>query len=114
MSTPIPITKNLCNTLADTPQSFYTDDGTLNGTIIDSFTASNADSLSGVNASYKAYIVDASGSAINPQIAFKIVVWGEKDLGAGVVNQLIPPGGSLQMEASDINRIYFTVSGRKV
>lgn len=114
MSTPIQLVKNETNSIADTPNRFYLDDGTLNGTIIDSFTASNADSITGVNASYKAYIVDAGGTAINPQISFKIVVWGEKDLGAGVVNQLIPPGGSLHMEASATSRIFFTVSGRKV
>ena len=114
MATPLQMVSNEANSSVDTPERFYLDDGTLSGTIIDAFTASNADSTSGINASYKAYIVDASGDAVNPQISFKIVVWGEKDLGAGVVNQLIPPGGSLHMEASDTNRIYFTVSGRKV
>lgn len=111
MATPIQLVDNQCNSAADTPKIFYTDDGTDNGTIIDSFTASNTGSA---NSSYKAYIVSQGGTVQNPQIPFKIVVWGEKDLGGGVVNQLIPPGGTLQMEARQADRIYFTVSGRKV
>jgi len=43
-----------------------------------------------------------------------VVVWGEIDLGSGIVNQVIPAGGSLRMEASAAGKIYFTVSGKKV
>lgn len=77
---------------------------------IDSFTASNT---SGVNASYKAYIVSPGGSVI-PQIPFKIVVWNNNDLGIGIVNQVIPAGGSLRVECSALNSIYFTVTGREL
>ena len=111
MSTPIQIVDNQTNATADTPDKVYTSPVLPStGTVIDSFTAANTSS---VNASYKAYIVNSSGLPVNPQRPFKIVVWGEIDLGSGLVGQVIPPGGSLQVEASAINSIYFTVSGRQ-
>jgi len=114
MSTPTVLVSNQTNTLVDTPEKFYTDDGNANGTRIDAFNAANPDTINGVTASYKAYIVDAGGNPVNPQKPFQFVVWGEIDLGLGLVNQLIPSGGSLQMESSATGRIYFTVSGTKV
>ena len=111
MATPVQIVNNQTNNLVDTPQTVYTAPvSPSTGTTIDSFTASNT---SAVNASYKAYIVSASGTAINPQKPFQIVVFGEIDLGSGIVGQAIPPGGSLRVEASAINSIYFTVTGRE-
>lgn len=77
-------------------------------TAIESFTASN---VSAVNASYKAYIVSPSEN-IQPQIPFKVVVWGENDLGIGIVNQVVPKGGTLRIETSAVNSIFFTVTGR--
>ena len=111
MATPIQLVGNLANSTADTIQTLYSDDGTGNGTIIDSFTASNS---STVNRSYKAYITNSSGTIENPQQPFKVVVWGDLDLGVGLLNQLIPPGGKLSMETSAANAIYFTASGKKV
>lgn len=111
MATPRNIVENEANTVADTPEVFYTDDGTDNGTTIDAFTASNSGSSNG---SYKAYIVGLGDSPVNPIIPFEIVTFGENELGVGIVNQLIPPGGTLQMESSAIDKIFFTVSGRKV
>jgi hypothetical protein len=78
--------------------------------VIESFTAANN---STVNASYKAYIVSANG-IIQPQRPFKVVVWGESDLGIGIVNQVIPSGGSLRFESSALNAIFFTVTAREV
>lgn len=103
----IQLSDNFVNTAIDTVQSIYT---ALESTAIDSFTAANTSS---VNASYKAYIVTAAGVEV-PQIPFKVVVWGENDLGIGIVNQVIPPGGSLKVESSALNSIYFTVSGRTI
>ena len=77
---------------------------------IDSFTVANN---SNVNASYKAYIKSSTG-ILSPQVPFKVVVWGENDLGIGIVNQVIPAGGSLQVESSALDSLYFTVSGREV
>jgi hypothetical protein len=103
------IVDNFVNTIADTVQSVFTAPTSKN-VIIESFTAANN---SAVNASYKAYITSTTG-AERPQRPFKVVVWGELDLGIGIVNQVIPAGGSLKVESSAINSIYFTVTGREV
>ena len=100
------LSDNFINTVVDTPEVAFT--AGENSVIIDAFTATNN---STVNASYKAYIKTASGS-LQPQIPFTIVVWGENDLGIGIVNQTIPPGAQLMVEASALDSIYFTVSGR--
>ena len=102
------ILSNAVNTTIDTPEILFTA-GT-KGVIIESFTAANN---AGVNASYKAYIVEQDGTQ-QPQIPFKIVVWGENDLGIGVVNQIIPAFGTLKLESSSLNSIYFTATGREI
>ena len=99
---------NFSNTIADTIQS-ATSVSTKN-IVIEAFTAVNNSS---VNASYKAYIVTSSG-VVKPIRPFKVVVWGELDLGVGIANQVIPAGGTLRVESSAIDSIYFTVSGREV
>lgn len=101
------ILSNAVNTVANTVQTLFTA-GT-SPVVIDSFTAANN---STVNASYKAYIV--STGTEQPQIPFKIVTWGENDLGIGLVNQVIPAGGQLKFEVSAIDSIYFTATGRTV
>lgn len=103
------IIDNFSNSIADTIQSPYAAPATKN-VVIESFTAANN---SGVNASYKAYIVSTLEKEF-PQRPFKVVVWGEIDLGIGIVNQIIPAGGSLRLESSAIDSIYFTVTGREV
>ncbi len=102
------LANNFVNSAVDTAQAIVSP---TKDTVIDSFTVSNT---SGVNASYKAYIIQDGQSATNPQIPFKIVVWGENDLGIGVVNQVIPANGSLLVESSALNSLYFTVSGREL
>lgn len=103
------IVDNFLNTIVDTVQVAYSAPLDKN-VVIESFTAANN---SGVNASYKAYIVSTLG-AEQPQIPFKVVVWGENDLGIGIVNQIIPAGGSLKVECSALASIYFTVTGREI
>lgn len=103
------IVDNFSNTIADTKQSPYQAPAAKN-VIIEALTAANN---SGVNASYKAYIVSSLGIE-QPQRPFKVVVWGEVDLGIGIVNQIIPAGGTLKFESSAIDSIYFTVTGREV
>ena len=103
------IVDNFSNTIADTVQTIFTAPTDKN-VVIESFTAANN---SGVNASYKAYIVSILEKEF-PQRPFKIGVWGEIDLGIGLVNQIIPAGGSLRLETSAIDSIYFTVTGREV
>ena len=72
------ILSNAVNTVANTRQVLFTA-GT-SPVVIDSFTAANT---SGVNASYKAYII--STSTVQPQIPFEIVVWGKNKPGIGIV-----------------------------
>jgi len=98
------------NTLADTPQSIYTSPPNGNGTIINAFTAANNSTS---NKSYKAYIVGKEGVAENPQLPFRIVIWADIDLGTGIDGQTIPPGGSLYVECSAANSVYFTLSGKQ-
>lgn len=107
--TTLQIASNYSNNIADTVQTVYTAP-TTSATVIESFTAANN---SGVNASYKAYIVSSDGIE-QPLRPFKVVVWGEIDLGIGIVNQAIPAGGSLKVESSVVDSIYFTVTGREV
>ncbi len=103
------IVDNFVNTTADTIQVAYTAPSDKN-LVVESVSASNTSS---VNASYSAYIV-SNGGTEQPQIPFKIVVWGEVDLGIGLVGQVIPASGELRIESSAINSIYFTVTGREV
>ena len=98
------------NTIDDTPQSIYTSPATGNGTIINAVTVANNSTS---NKSYKAYIVSAGETAINPQRPFRIVIWADIDLATGIEGQTIPPGGSLQVEANAANAVYFTVSGKE-
>lgn len=98
---------NFLNTFVDTAQVAGSIN-TVSDIAIDSFTVANN---SVVNASYKAYIKSSTG-ILTPIIPFKVVVWGENDLGIGIVNQVIPKGGSLQVESSALDSLYFTVTGR--
>jgi hypothetical protein len=98
---------NFTNTIADTQQVVYTSPSTGSGTRIDSFTATNNGT---VNSSYIAYVNNGISAEV-PIIPFKVIVWGDSDLGIGLVNQTLPPGASLKVESSSINEIYFTVSG---
>ena len=98
------------NSVADTPEVIYTSPPSGNGTVITAVTVANN---SASNKNYKAYIVDAGESAINPQTPFRIVIWADIDAGTGIDGQTIPPGGSLYVEANAANSVYFTVSGKE-
>lgn len=102
------LANNFVNTVIDGPEKVFE---ASKDTLITSFTASNN---SNVNASFKAYITSLNEEPKNPQIPMKIIVWGENDLGIGIVNQVIPAGGSLYVESSALGSIYFTVSGREI
>tara|TARA_R110000751_G_scaffold307641_1_gene430355 strand:- start:35 stop:367 length:333 start_codon:yes stop_codon:yes gene_type:complete len=99
---------NAKNTLVDSVESFYTSIISGSGTRINAFTASNAVSSS---VDYKAYIYDSSGSVQNAVIPQATVVRDKFDLGPSIVGQLIPPGGSLRMESSQVGGILFYVTG---
>ena len=102
------IATNFVVTAPDAIQAVYTAPADKSVVVV-SFTAANT---SAVNASYKAYIVSTTG-VVQPQIPFKVVIWGESDLGIGLVSQAIPPGGQLRVESSAVDAIYFTVTGRQ-
>lgn len=102
------LSDNFVNNAIDIAEPAFTA-GT-RGIVIEAFTAANN---SIVNASYKAYIKTSAGS-LKPLRPFKIVVWGESDIGIGVVNQVIPAGAQLMVECSALDSIYFTVTGREV
>ena len=100
---------NFLNTIVDTVQIAFSAPSDKD-VVIDAFTVTNN---SVVNARYTAYVKSAAG-VLAPIIPFKIVVWGENDLGIGIVNQVIPAGGSLQVESSALTSLYFTASGREL
>ena len=110
MATSKQITSKAVNTAADTPQEIYESPDKSGGTIITAFTATNTVD---VNRYYRAYITPKGDDIDNPQIKYRIVVWGEMDLGAGIDGQVIPPGGKLYVESSAPDSIYFTLSGRE-
>lgn len=103
------IVDNFSNTVIDTVEIAYTAPSGSN-VAIESFTCANTSS---VNASYSAHIV-SSGGSVTPQIQDNIVVWGENDLGIGIVGQVIPAGGTLRFESSATASLYFTVTGRAI
>jgi len=76
------------------------------GTVITAFSASN-DELG--SASFKAYIYDSSGVELPPVIPQTIVTGYRVSLGAPLLGQLIPPGGSLRIESS--GPLAFRVTG---
>jgi hypothetical protein len=109
MASIIQLFNDQSNTVADTPEKFYTAAAGGEGVRIDALTASNNSTS---NKSYKAYIsINTPTSPLKP---FQIVVWGEIDLGSGVVNQVIPAGYSLWLESSEASSIFFTASGRSI
>jgi hypothetical protein len=99
------------NTLVDTIQEFYKSPPADGGTLITAFTASNN---TGANASYKAYIFDATGTTLPAVVPLTIVVRNKDSLGSAIVNQFIPPGGTLRMESSRATSIVFRVSGKEI
>lgn len=100
---------------ADTITALFTSPSTGGGTIITAFTVAN-NSLS--SASYKLYIVapndvidlvDIEGSAISPM---KIVVKDRFDSAPGIVNQVVPSGGTIRAENSTGDALNFYATGR--
>ena len=82
MATSMMLVNKGVNTLVDTPESIYKSPSSGNGTIITSVTVANNSTS---NKSYKAYIVSAGESAINPQTPFRVVVWADIDLATGTI-----------------------------
>jgi hypothetical protein len=91
------------NAASDTIEKMYTSP---TGTRITAFVAANSGSAS---ASYKAYLYDSTETALPAVIPMTIVVKDKSSLGAPLIGQLIPPGGSLRIESS--GPLTFRVTG---
>jgi len=105
---------NVANQLIDTIEKFYDSPSANNGgqgTRITKFSAPN-DTTSSID--YKAYIFNSAGEVQKAVIPQTTVVRDRVDLGASIVGHLIPPGGSLRMEASVIGGIQFYVTGNEL
>ena len=105
------LVNSVSSSLANTIQSFYTSPATGGGTIISAFTATNN---TGANASYKAYIFDATGTLKGAVLPLKVVIRNRFDPGNAIVNQVIPQGGTLRMETNIVGAIDFRVTGNEL
>lgn len=99
------------NSVANTVQPFYNAPADGAGTIITAFTATNN---TGANASYKAYIFGPSQSGLGAVTPLKVVIRNRFDPGNAIVNQVIPAGGTLEMETNIIGAIDFRVTGNEL
>lgn len=104
----VAIVQNKQSTVPDTVESFYASPVQGTGTVISAFTASNDTTSS---KTYKAYIYDSFGAVVSAVIPQTIVVRDRADSGPSIVNQTIPPGGTLRMESSSAGGLSFYVTG---
>ena len=111
MPSDITLVQGQQNTVANTIETFFTSPAGEGGTVITAFTASNNTAS---NKTYKAYIFTAAGDNEGAIIPVKIVKRKRFDVGASIVNQIIPAGGTLRMESSEADSIIFTVSGKNL
>ena len=105
---------NVANQFVDTVEIFYTSPSANiggQGTRITKFSAPN-DTTSSID--YKAYIFNSAQTVQKAVIPQTTVVRDRVDLGASIVGHLIPPGGSLRMEASVADGIEFYVTGNEL
>ena len=102
---------NLKISAVDTITTAYTSPASGQGTIITAFTASNDGGPASV--SYKGYIYDQGGSLVSAVIPMTIVVKDRFHSGPSVVNQVIPPGGTLRLENSTSDGLNFYATGRE-
>lgn len=103
-----PLVFNQTVNIADTIEIFYTSPPSGQGTRVKAFAASNNTESS---RSYKAYIYDSTGSTVLAIIPFTIVVRDKVNFGSSIINQVIPAGGTLRIEASGTDGPNFYVTG---
>lgn len=108
--TDIVIVNNTKISTADNVTNIYTSPGSSSGTIVTAFTVSNS---SAASASYKVYIVDATGVVGDPVSPQKIVVKDRFDSVPAIVNQVVPSGGSIRAENSTGDALNFFATGRE-
>jgi len=99
------------STTADTIEIFYTSPASGGGTLITAFTATNN---TNANHLYKAYIFDSIGAVLEAVTPQKIIIRDKFDLGSGIINQLIPAGGTLRMESDQASTIVWRASGKEL
>ena len=99
------------NSIANSPQAFYTSPADGAGTIITAFTATNN---TDANRTYKAYIFGPSQTGLQAVTPLKIIIRNRFDPGNSIVNQLIPAGGTLQMESDEVDSIVYRVTGNEL
>lgn len=106
--TPIIINETIA--AVDSITTLYSSPATGFGTLITAFTASNDGGPASV--SYKGYIYDSAGTpmAVIPQT---IVVKDRFHSGPSMVNQTVPPGGTIRVENSAANGLNFYATGRE-
>ena len=106
----IPIIINQTIAAVDSIATLYSSPDTGSGTLITAFTATNC-TTTGV--SYLAYIVSSSGSADCSIIPFTIVGRDKFHSGPSMVNETVPPGGTIRVENSAANGLNFYATGRE-
>ena len=104
------LVSNFKTLASDTVETVYTSPSSGQGTIITAFTASNDTTAS---VSFKAYIYDQTGTAVNSVIPLSIVVRDRFNVGPSIINQVIPAGGALRVENSTAASLNYHVSGRQ-
>ena len=105
----IQIINNVKISAADTITTLYTAPASGAGVAVTAFTVSNN---SPASASYKAYIYDVSGAAVDAIVPQKIVVRDRFDSAPSMVNQIVPAGGSIRAENSTADALSFYATGR--
>lgn len=96
------------NTVADTVEQVYLSPASGQGTLITALTAANN---TGSSDTFKAYIYDSAGTETGVAQPQTIVVRDDFSPVSGIVNHVIPAGGSLRVESSTASGIEFTLTG---
>ena len=101
------LVNGVTTSLADTLETIYT--AAAADTLIKAVTASNPTTA---NAAYTMNIVPVNEDITKPEIPYQIVIRLNEDFGSGVVNHVIPKGGTLRVSTTTAGAIAFRVTGR--
>ena len=101
------LVNGVTTSLADTLETIYLANDA--DTLIKAVTASNPTTA---NAAYTMNIVPVNEDITKPEIPYQIVIRLNEDFGSGVVNHVIPKGGTLRVSTTTAGAIAFRVTGR--
>ena len=101
------LVNGVTTSLADTLETIYI--AAAADTLIKAVTASNPTTA---NAAYTMNIVPVNEDITKPEIPYQIVIRLNEDFGSGVVNHVIPKGGTLRVSTTTAGAIAFRVTGR--